>query len=314
MTNGLVSYNETPAPVRARDYSPSQLSLVRRTVAKDCDNTEFDLFIEISRRVGLDPFRRQIYAMVTNKDKPDKRQMVTVTGIDGYRAVAQRNGDYRPDEEEPVIIYDEQLRNDATNPLGIVKATVTVFKRDQGGAWNPVRGVAYWDEFAPLKEKWEYSQEEGKKVPSGKFSLDYGNWRKMGRVMIAKCAEAQALRKGWPEDLSGIYVAEEMHQALDVTPSEAVELEQRDQRRILIGAKHSLPFLWNAGEAIEMVPLGDVADRIIQHIAALESPIGLEKWKEVNAESLRQFWAEAKNDALEVKKQIEGRLAELTKE
>jgi hypothetical protein len=46
--------------------------------------------MEVARRVGLDPFRRQIYAVVYNKDKPKKRKMSIITGIDGFRAVAAR--------------------------------------------------------------------------------------------------------------------------------------------------------------------------------------------------------------------------------
>src|SRR5215831_13821194 len=69
----------TVEPLRPRDYSPQQLDLIRRTVAKDCDRDEFDLFMEVCRRVGLDPFRKQIYAVVYNKDKPDKRKMSIVT-------------------------------------------------------------------------------------------------------------------------------------------------------------------------------------------------------------------------------------------
>ena len=41
-------------------------------------------------------------------------------------------------------------------------------------------------------------------------------------LMLAKCAEAQAIRKGWPEDLSNTFVGEEIEQAsLTLHPAQA---------------------------------------------------------------------------------------------
>src|SRR3546814_17853676 len=88
----------------------------------------------------------------------------------------------------------------------------------------------------------------------------------MGRVMIAKCAEAQALRKGWQEDLSGVYAPEEMAraEAEDKSAAEQVEEFQQDQRLKEINAATTVPIQWPAGEAIAHVaarPVGQAACR-----------------------------------------------------
>lgn len=313
---GQVTLQGTVMPLRARDYTNSQLALIQRTVAADCNADEFDLFVEVSRRIGLDPFRRQIYAVVYNKDRPDKRKMSIITGIDGFRAVAGRNRDYRPDDAEPEFRYDPALKG-PNNPLGLERAAVRCFKLAPNGEWHAVVGVAYWDEFAPLKEVWEYDPAQNKRVPSGKVELDpKSKWAAMPRIMLAKCAEAQALRKGWPEDLSGVYAPEEMARAevVDVTASEAVQMHERDERRKMIGSSGAIPFMWEAGAPLEAVPVGQLADRCLAFIRAATSPTQLEAWRDTNRVGLQSFWAESKGDAHAVKKALEDRIAALTKE
>lgn len=299
-----------PEGVAAVGFSSAQLKIMRQTVAKDCNPAEFDVFIETAKSYGLNPFRREIYAIVVNKDKPDKRQLVLVTGIDGFRRKAEETGDYHPSEDEPEYTYNQDLKDPRVNPLGIEKCKITVFKDGR-----KVIGVAYWDEFAPIKEVWERNPETDKWGPSGRFELDPRKepWWKMPRHMIAKCAEAQALRKGWPSTFSGLFVAEEMDQAtIDLSPSEWVEREAKQEREKRIGHGKSAPFVWKVGDTIEMVPLGSVADRITGHLRSeVHSSSELDWWKRTNAEGMRSFWAESPNDALEVKKIIEARAAEL---
>lgn len=305
-----IPHGATAVPVK-HDFSGPQLQLIRTTVAADTSPQEFNLFIEVCKRVGLDPFRKQIYAVVYNKDKPDKRKMSIITGIDGFRAVADRSGKYRPDENEPEIIYREDLKDPATNPLGIEKAVVTCWKFGADGQWHPLKGVAFWDEFAPLTEIWEYSQEAGKKVPSGKFKLG-GQWPKMGRVMISKCSEAQAIRKGWPEDLSGVYAPEEMAraEAEDKSASEIIEQHRTETRLAALNAAHSIPIQWSAGQAIEYVADGAFHDRACAFIREAIEP-QINAWRDINRHALQEFWARNKADALDVKKAIEARLSAL---
>lgn len=299
--------------MRPAELTGKQLDLIRRTVAADCNATEFDLFCEVARRVGLDPFRKQIYAIVYSKDNEEKRKMSIITGIDGFRSVADRSGKYRPDENEPQIFYNEDLKDPATNPLGIERAVVTVHKFGPDGQWYPLKGVAYWSEFAPLKEVWAYDEKVKKRQPTGVFELPEGNWRKMARLMICKVAEAQAIRKGWPEDLSGIYAPEEMERAsVDATASELAEAAAAEDRLKLIGGKDSIMCMWAPGKPLEAVPIGEFADRCIEFIHAAPDAQTIKAWSETNRASLRDFWARSKSDALGVNAFIEKRVKELT--
>ncbi len=304
---------QTVEPLRPRDYTPGQMALIKRTVAADTTPDEFNMFVEIAKRAGLDPFRRQLYCLVYSKDNAEKRKVAFITGIDGFRAVAARNGDYRPDDAEAEFVFDDAAVDPETNPKGFVKATVKAFKR-HGGEWHPVVGVAYWNEFAPLKEIWA-ENEQGRRRPTGKFEIDKkGNWYRMPHVMLGKCAEAQALRKGWPEDLSGLYSPEEMERPMkDITPTAEIEQHERETRLKLVGATNAVPILWKMGDPIEMVPAGQMHDRAAEFIGKSDMGKELEWWRDTNSAGLREYWALDKSAALDVKRLLEERLETLAK-
>lgn len=307
-----------------REYTPSQLDLIRRTVAKDTSPEEFDMFVEICRRQQLDPFRRQIYAFVFNKDKPAKRQFVTVTGIDGYRAIAKRTGKYRPADREPEFDVDKSLIDPDTNPFGLVKAVVTIFQFGPDGVWYPVVGIARWNEYAPLEfndyeyvETGEVYEDTGKpkKVrrpkKDAKKVLTKDNWKTMGHSMLAKCAEAQALRKGWPEETGGIYTEDEISKvSFDMTASEEVDKFNEEERMKKVGAVSGIPFIFDYMKGIEIVPDGQIADRILAHLREMETSSEIEMWKQGNRQGLNMYWAKMKSEALQVKAEVEKLQAE----
>lgn len=288
--------------------SSQQITLIRRTIANDCNDAEFDLFMAAARSAGLDPFRKQISPLVFNKNKPDKRRMSIITTIDGLRVIAARSGRYRPDENEPGLSYD-QAEKSATNPLGLIKAVVKVYIDDK-----PVTGVAYWDEFAPISDEWGEDPATGRRKPTGKKTLDTGgNWGRMPRVMLAKCAEAQALRKAFPEDMSGLYEGAELDQARasDVLPSEAVATQDRDDRLARIGGANAILFQLFPNAPLENVVLGQVFDRLAERVSEIESLQLLDWFESANRAPLQEFWARAGGDALELKKLIERKRVEL---
>lgn len=285
-------------------FRAPQVALIRR-MNQDCNDDEFNQFMHVAAGLGLDPLKKQIYAFVFSKDKPDKRRMSIIVGIDGFRAVAKRSGSYRPDDRSARFVIDPAAVDAARNPLGLISAEVTCYQFAQG-AWFPVTAIAYWDEFAPVTEDgtWEDST-TGKRFfkGNGKYRLDPAkdNWRKMPRVMLAKCAEAQAIRRGWPEDLSAIYSDEEIDRArtIDLTATELAESAEVERRMAMIGGADAI--LFDMGDGLERIAIGKAGDTIMEKLRTMQ-PHEVLQWRNMNRIPLQEFWARAKSDALEIKK------------
>jgi phage recombination protein Bet len=302
-------------------HSTKQIALIQSTVAKDCNTGEFNLFIEVARAKGLDPFLGQIIPMIFSKDNAKKRKMTIIINRDGQRVIAQRCGDYRPASKTPTYETDPEIKC-PTNPHGIVSATVYLWKQDPKTAeWFEVAGQAFWEEFAPISfapnqysyvetgDTWDDGKPKKMKVlkEGAAPSLDdSGNWCKMPRLMIAKCAEMQALRAGWPEQFTGLYDEAELDRAktLDLTASEIVEHEREESRLRLIAGNDAITVTWGDGWALENVPVGKFYDRAEQFINESDA-LTVAKWADANREPLRTFWAKSPTDALELKKKIE---------
>lgn len=289
------------------DLSPRQITLVKTTVAKDCNDDEFNLFMEVARAKGLDPFLGQIIPMVFSKGNAEKRKMTIIISRDGQRVIAQRCGDYRPASKPPHYETDREMMT-PLNPQGIISATTYLWKQDQkSGEWYEVAGQAFWEEFAPIKDEWGEDERTGKRRKTGKQTLDdSGNWCRMPRLMIAKCAEMQALRAGWPEQFTGLYDEAEMDRAkvLDLTASEIVEHEREENRMKAIGGRDALTVWWGDGFALENVPDGQFFDRVVEHIKQIDA-VAVAKWEDANRATLQVFWARHPGDAYELKKRIE---------
>lgn len=169
-------------------FSREQVDLLKSTICRGSTDHEFELFLHACKRTGLDPFMRQIYA-VKRWDSGLKRETMAIqVGIDGFRSIADKTGHYAPGKETEYE-YDKEGR--------LFAATAYVKKQTKDGTWHEISCKAFWSEY----------------VAKTKDGQPTSMWASKGHIMLGKCAEALALRKAFPYELSGIYAAEEMDQA-----------------------------------------------------------------------------------------------------
>ena len=156
-------------------------------------------FLHLCAKTGLDPLARQIYCV--GRLSRGEVMWSIQTGIDGFRVIAERHGQYAGQgpaewmtpEGVWTDVWVREIHGD--HP---VAARATIYRHD---FTHSLTAIASWESYAQTKR-------DGTLTPM---------WVKMGSLMLAKCAEALALRKAFPQDLSGLYTADEMSQATNET-------------------------------------------------------------------------------------------------
>lgn len=175
-----------------QEFTAEQVRILQNQY--DLTNEETALFVQTCIRTGLDPFGRQIYAQKRRDNKTGKDILSIPTTIDGLRLIAERSGKYRG-QQGPYWCgpngkwVDAWISKDTP-----VAAMVGVLREDFA---EPMWAVARYDSYVQFNYKNEIVI----------------NWRKMPDIMLAKCAEAMALRKCFPNLMSGLYTGDEMGQA-----------------------------------------------------------------------------------------------------
>lgn len=166
-----------------------QLDLIKRTVANGATADELKLYLFDCARQGVHPLDRLVhFTKRAGKYTP-------ITSIDFMRIRAADTGEYAGSDDAVIDMgpLNETLRS----------ASVTVWRLVQGQRCS-FTATARWAEYKPEQNDFM--------------------WKKMPATMLAKCAEALALRKGFPRQLAGLYAKEEMDQADSGTRGRVAEL------------------------------------------------------------------------------------------
>jgi phage recombination protein Bet len=173
-------------------YDQEQQTAIRRTVAKDCNDAEFVMFLELAARYKLDPFARQIWAAKMGGQNDD---LAILVGRDGLLSIAERYDEFVAMESDVVVEGDKLTVDPETTTYvhewgeqhltgTIIGAWAQVWRSDRE---KPIRFYARWDEYAK---------------PNSRF------WQRFKSAMILKCAQSMALKQAF--SITGLLVEEEV--------------------------------------------------------------------------------------------------------
>lgn len=172
-------------------YTREQLDILKNTIARGLSDMEFGFFLEVCARREKDPFRKRVYPVKRWDQSAGCEVIALQDSIDSYREDAQATGEYRgqvgplwcgPDGKWTDIWLSDEPP--AAAKVGVIRK----------GFAGPVWGIARYKSYVQRK----------------KDGTPTRFWVVMPDNQLAKCAEAQALRKAFPDRFAGSYTEDEM--------------------------------------------------------------------------------------------------------
>lgn len=236
-------------------FTNEDIALIKETVCKGASDTEFKLFINQARTTGLNPLARQVFAVKRWDSQSNKEIMSIQVSIDGFRLIAERTGKYAG-QVGPFWCGKDGVWKDVwvldTPP---VAAKVGAVRNDFK---EPCWGIARFKSYAQIKKDGSLTR----------------MWTTMPDVMISKCAESLALRKAFPQELSGLYTSDEMGQAESVK-QEAAQIEPPKEMSLTDQAKEM-------AREVELSDTNEKLDAVLKRFSSLTETlrVKLPKWHE----------------------------------
>lgn len=202
------------------NFTEAELKSIRKEFCDGSTDEQFLVFIENCKRRNLIPGVHVVFQLRTVKvwdsvarTESFVKKATWITTIQALRLIAQRTGEYAGQGRETFVYLDDSGAPTLTShvPLPVHGSPalaripwVAESSVKRKGFEEPMIGIARFNAYAQMKD--------GKPTSM---------WATRGPEQLAKCAEALALRKAFPEELGGLYLEEEL-QAEQFTPAEVI--------------------------------------------------------------------------------------------
>lgn len=203
MSNSFIMEKMKGAVSLQKEFNADQLKFIKNLVNPDLTDSELYMFMALANRLQLDPFNREIIAVVYNKDKPADRKVNYIVTRDGKRVVASRQGGFEDIETETIYIKTTNIKI-GTRQTGDKEIDVFDTKTERVKAWE---GGSLWGAVCTITRNGKKKTIE---VPLSEYNTGMNVWKSKPSTMIKKVAESQALSAAFPEILGGIYDESEM--------------------------------------------------------------------------------------------------------
>lgn len=179
------------------EVSAAMMQFVKDQIMNGASDSELMAFVQVAKATGLDPMRRQIYAVARWDKNEQRNKWIWQASIEGFRSVADGSGSYEGQVGPFWCGPDGQWRDVWLSSTPPAAAKVGVLRK---GWREPLYRIALYSEYVQRTK-------EGKIT---KF------WLEKPTLMLAKCAEAQAIRAAFPQRLSNVYSEEEIPKEVEV--------------------------------------------------------------------------------------------------
>lgn len=209
----------TTAPQGQKSLTVEQIKTLTEAgiIPAGTPSAQVEIFAEASRQHGLSPFKKEIY-LVRHNTK-NGAIFSNIVGIDGYRIKAARTGLHAGTDDARFDLMPDGSFKTAAILAGAIPetATVTVYKI-VAGVRVPFTHTATFREFYP------------------DYGKGFSKANQMPYQMIAKVAEAFALKKAFPDEVGNLHIPEEIA-AFEDAPPPANEIDTETLRKELAQIK-----------------------------------------------------------------------------